>query len=65
MSTPIKLLTVAEVARVLRVAPTTVRRMCESGIMPHMQVAPRSPVRIRETDLEEWINRHTDGGTND
>lgn len=50
MTTP-RLLSMSEAAQLLDVHPTTVYRWCEEGLLPYVQVTPRSPRRFRQDDL--------------
>jgi excisionase family DNA binding protein len=50
------LLTVAEVATRLRVSERTVRRLIAADLLPSIQLnGPRSPIRISERELHEWL----------
>jgi excisionase family DNA binding protein len=60
------LFTISEVARILRVDDTTVRRWVKQGvleavILPH--VNKRQAYRIRHSTLEQLIGSSIDGGT--
>jgi excisionase family DNA binding protein len=48
-------LTVAEVAAVLRVSPMTVYRLLHSGELPSIRV--RRSFRIRRTDVDEYLRK--------
>ena len=49
-------LTVAEVAEELRCSVATVKRRIHSGELPAVQLGgPRSPLRVRRDELEEWL----------
>lgn len=54
------ILTVADVAKYLRVSETTVWRWCSSGLVPAFRIG--RGWRIRQSDLEEYINRSFAGG---
>ena len=56
------LLTVEEVAEVLRIHPRTVYRLIAEGRMPgkaipegHPPLAGKRPIRVRERELYEWL----------
>jgi excisionase family DNA binding protein len=51
---------IAEVARILGVGRTSVRRLMHSGQLPYLQVSPRRLV-IRECDLEKFLARLASG----
>src|SRR5690349_17829786 len=60
-----ELLTVDEVAKILRVNPQTVRNWIDRGELPEVRIGKRR-VRVRRSDLEEFvggggmpIKRHT------
>ncbi|MBA7469626.1 hypothetical protein ES707_04899 [subsurface metagenome] len=55
-----RLLTIDEVAQRLRVATITVFRLMKSGKLPFIKVSRRF-TRIREKDLEVFLDRHTYG----
>lgn len=55
--TPEKLLTVEEVAEILRVSPTTVYRRIQAGELPYIKLGHRQ-VRIKPADLEAYIEAH-------
>lgn len=49
-------LSIADVARMLDVAPITVRRKVESGELPAVQLGgPGSAVRIPRAGLQAWL----------
>jgi excisionase family DNA binding protein len=50
---PERLLTVAEVARRLRVCTETVYRLCRKGEFPHVRIV--DSVRIRPADLATFV----------
>ena len=50
---PVKLLTVRDVARTLRVSTATVYRLCDDGELPHLRVA--NAIRVCLEDLEEYV----------
>jgi excisionase family DNA binding protein len=57
------LLTVAEVAERLRCSEPTVRRRIRDGELPaHRLGEGRSALRVRENELEAWLDRHPAGG---
>lgn len=55
--TPEKLLTVEEVAEILRVSLTTVYRRIQSGELPYIKLGHRQ-VRVKPEDLEAYIDAH-------
>ena len=61
---PAKLLTISEVARRLSVTPRTVHRYLAAGKLPRVQLSERA-VRIREGDLERFIEARLKGGQSD
>jgi excisionase family DNA binding protein len=52
---PVELLTVQEVADVLRVSTMTVYRLLKSGALPALRVG--KGYRIRPTDLQSYLDR--------
>lgn len=58
MSTP-DLVTVRDAAQRLAVSPLTIRRRIAAGKLPAVRLGgPGAPVRIRETDLQDYVDRH-------
>ena len=55
-----EILTVPEVAGLLKVAEKTVYTMAQQGELPAFKV--RGQWRFRRTDLEAWIDAKTRGG---
>ncbi len=55
--TPEKLLTVEEVAEILRVSLTTVYRRIQAGELPYIKLGHRQ-VRVKPEDLEAYIEAH-------
>lgn len=53
-----KLLTINDVAKKLRVTSATVFRLMKKGELTFVKVSRRF-TRIRERDLEDFIDRHT------
>ena len=53
-----RLLTIEEVAEKLRVNQSTIFRLMKSGKLPYIKVSRRF-TRIREKDLENFLNKHT------
>ncbi len=51
------LLTVTEVAKLLRLHDETVRRHIRSGYMPHIRIGRR--VFVIEADLAKWLEAQT------
>jgi len=52
-----KLLTVPEVAEILRVSPSTVYRRIQAGGLPAIKLGHRQ-VRIKQEDLDAYIDAH-------
>ena len=57
------LLTVIETAERLKVGKSTVYNILQSGELPAARI--RSAWRIREDDLEKYVNRQLTGGGTD
>ena len=55
-----RLLTIEEIAEKLRVNQSTIFRLMKSGKLPYIKVSRRF-TRIREEDLEYFLNKHTFG----
>ena len=53
-----RLFTIEEVAEKLRVNQSTIFRLMKSGKLPYIKVSRRF-TRIREKDLETFLNKHT------
>ena len=53
-----RLLTIEEVAEKLRVNQSTIFRLMKNGKLPYIKVSRRF-TRIREKDLEHFLNKHT------
>jgi len=51
----IRLLTLAEAARLLQVSTRTLHRMIRSGDLPALKVGGQW--RLRETQLQQWVER--------
>jgi excisionase family DNA binding protein len=56
--TPVRLLTVEEVALQLSVTQETVRRWLRAGDLPGVRLARKAGWRIRERDLEGFLMAH-------
>lgn len=57
-----KLLTTNEVADILRVHITTVRRMLRNGVLKYIEIAPRE-YRVRRSELDGFLReREKKGG---
>jgi excisionase family DNA binding protein len=54
-----KLLTVAEAAEVLRLAPGTVYHLLSRHALPCVRLSKRC-VRFRQSELESWISSHSE-----
>lgn len=52
-----RLLKIAEVAEILQISKTTVYRLIEVGYLPAVRITMAS-VRVRELDLEKYIQEH-------
>lgn len=50
-----KLLTVQEVADVLKVSESTVRRLIRGGVLVAYKVGDRGQLRVEEADLEDYV----------
>ncbi len=51
------LLTVVEVAQLLRITPDTVYRQAAAGALPGAVRVGRNTLRFKRRDLEAWIER--------
>lgn len=51
----IQLLTVEEVAEILKLDPRTVYRKCEANDIPHFRVGETGAVRFVKAKVLEWI----------
>jgi excisionase family DNA binding protein len=51
------MMTLREVAATLKVSETTVRRMVRSGLLSAYKVGKRGQLRIREEDLESFLQK--------
>jgi excisionase family DNA binding protein len=63
---PAPLMTVAEVAAVLRVTPKTVRLHIRQGALRALRLEGGGPYRVRAQDAQEWAERQFaagEGGT--
>ena len=49
------LLTVPEVAETMKVSQSTVRRMIRSGLITAYKLGDRGQLRIKEDDVEEYV----------
>lgn len=49
--------TIAEAARILAISVDTVRRLVQSGKLPHTRIG--SSIRLRRTDLDEFVANNT------
>lgn len=54
---PLQLLTVEEVAELLKVSPITIYRWLDSGQLPKVKFSRRA-VRIKREDLQRFIKDH-------
>jgi excisionase family DNA binding protein len=54
-----RMLSVAEVAQIIGVSRKLIQQWIESGLLPAFQLGPQTRViRVREGDLETFIQRH-------
>ena len=53
------LMTIKEVADHLRVSVATVYRLMRSGELPSIKFSAKKFTRIKQSDLEDFIERHT------
>jgi excisionase family DNA binding protein len=51
-----KLLTVNEVARLLRVHPSTIRRWEKEGQMKSYRLGPKSSIRFKAVDISKFVD---------
>jgi len=58
-----KLLTTDEVADILRVHVTTVRRMLRNGVLKYIEIAPRE-YRVRWSELNKFLRERERKGMN-
>lgn len=58
---PDEILTLKEVARLLKVADKTVYSMAQNGELPAFKV--RGQWRFRRHDLDQWIDRQTNSSS--
>ena len=49
---------VAKAAEYLSVHPNTIRRWADDGIIRAYRIGPKMERRIRQEDLDEYLNRH-------
>jgi excisionase family DNA binding protein len=57
-----KLLKINQVAEILQVSRTSAYRLCQSGELPSVRFGPQT-VRVRESDLVEYIESCTKNGS--
>ena len=50
-----KMLTVSEAARMLHVHPNTLRKWCDSGVIPSYRIGRRGDRRVRIADVERYL----------
>ena len=55
------MLTLRDVAETFRVSETTVRRLVRSGTLPAYRVGKRGQLRVREDDLESFLEKQRVG----
>ena len=53
-----KLLTIPEVAETMKVSEPTVRRLIKRGLIAAYKVGDRGQLRIKENDLEQYVDSH-------
>jgi excisionase family DNA binding protein len=51
------MVTTAEAARRLGIAPRTVRTFADRGDLPSIRLTPRSPRKFRAEDIEQLLER--------
>jgi excisionase family DNA binding protein len=56
--TPIKTMTIREVAQTAKVTEPTVRKWVREGILTAIRVPNTRMIRFRETDVRELLDRH-------
>ena len=52
------ILTIKEVARILRVSPETIRRRCRDRRIPHFRLFGQ--IRFRRAEVDAWIEELTE-----
>jgi excisionase family DNA binding protein len=55
-----RLLDTAEIADLLNMSPSTIRKWVHYGFIPHVKLG--RAVRFKERDIEEWIQERTERG---
>lgn len=50
-----KLLTLSEVADIMKVSESTIRRLIKGGILTAYKVGERGQLRVKEEDLEKYL----------
>lgn len=56
-----QLYTIPEVAKYLKMSKSKVYAMVQRGTIPHIRIGKN--VRIRDTDLTKWLEKHQEGET--
>ena len=51
------ILTIPEVARYLKLSKSKVYIMVQRGLIPHLRIGRN--VRIKETDLDKWLEKNS------
>jgi excisionase family DNA binding protein len=55
-----RLLDTAEIAEILNMSPSTIRKWVHYGFIPHVKLG--RAVRFKERDIEEWIVERSEKG---
>ena len=53
-----KLLTVPEVAKAIKLSESTVRRLIKRGLITAYKVGDRGQLRIKEDEVEQYVESH-------
>jgi excisionase family DNA binding protein len=54
---PMKLITLSDVAGAMKVSESTVKRWVRGGLLRAYKVGKRGQLRVREEDLEEFLEK--------
>ena len=57
-----KYLTAGEVAKMLKVKPTTVYRWAYRGLVPHVKIEGTETLRFKESSIKKWVDDHEKRG---
>jgi len=55
-------LTAGEVAKMLKVKPTTVYRWACRGLVPHVKIEGTETLRFKESSIKKWVDDHEKRG---